>query len=358
MIDSLLRADFIPSGTRLAQEYPKMFPAWCEHVRPTRNGSRSTHSGTQGKSGPCVQRELTGRAIIVIVIERVTERKERKRDEKRQKKGDVWEEIDTWEKRDRHEKRGRDGESGSDLRNAPVCTFKTPVSHKTRAFGSFLNVHTGAFFSARQEETHTPQQHAQPNTPHNCEQNTLTPRIFSHICTHFILVHMHRMAQGVAARVSWKHTFIHMPPRVTQNEEYCPVAIQNPLTGYEPNVLDDFHYLKTSAIIFQDESDDIDTERSNSCDEVFDDELVGKALSSPLFIQEREESANWKQAKHSHEESLLPVQSFFTRTSTVRPVYEPSSDLSQKRESSRDLENERTRILSMKDKKRTNSRWF
>ena len=24
----------------------------------------------------------------------------------------------------------------------------------------------------------------------------------SHICTHFILVHMHRMAQGVAARVS------------------------------------------------------------------------------------------------------------------------------------------------------------
>ena len=35
-----------------------------------------------------------------------------------------------------------------------------------------------------------------------CEQNTLTPRIFSHICTHVILVHMHRMAQGVAARDS------------------------------------------------------------------------------------------------------------------------------------------------------------
>ena len=33
------------------------------------------------------------------------------------------------------------------------------------------------------------------------EQNTLTQRIFSHICTHFILVHMHRMVQGDLGRV-------------------------------------------------------------------------------------------------------------------------------------------------------------
>ena len=46
-----------------------------------------------------------------------------------------------------------------------------------------------------------------------CEQNTLTPRIFSHICTHFILVHMHRMGHGVAARVSLKKK--HVPPHVT-----------------------------------------------------------------------------------------------------------------------------------------------
>ena len=39
-------------------------------------------------------------------------------------------------------------------------------------------------------------------TDGKCEQNTLTPRMFSHICTHFILVHMHRMAQGVARCVS------------------------------------------------------------------------------------------------------------------------------------------------------------
>ena len=53
----------------------------------------------------------------------------------------------------------------------------------------------------------------------------------------------------------------------------------------------------------------------------------------------------FSQTYHSHEESLLPAESIFTRTSTVRPVYEPSSDLSQKRKSIRDLENERIKIL-------------
>ena len=39
-----------------------------------------------------------------------------------------------------------------------------------------------------------------------------------------------------------------------------------------------------------------------------------KAISSPLFIQEREQPANLRQAYHSHEESLLPAQSFFAHT--------------------------------------------
>ena len=84
---------------------------------------------------------------------------------------------------------------------------------------------------------------------------------------------------------------------------------------------------------------------SRSCDAELDDELIGKALSSPLFVQEWEEPANLKRTFHSLEESLLPAQSFFTRTSTGRPVYEPRSDLYQKQKSSRDLENERIRIL-------------
>ena len=74
------------------------------------------------------------------------------------------------------------------------------------------------------------------------------------------------------------------------------------------------------------------------CDAELDDETIGKALSSPLFIQEREEPADRRQAYPSHEESLL----------TVRPVHELS--LCRKRKSSREMENERIRILLERQK--------
>ena len=70
------------------------------------------------------------------------------------------------------------------------------------------------------------------------------------------------------------------------------MAIHNPLTGYEPNQLDNSDYSETYAVIFQNESVDMDTEPSYSCDAELDDELIGKALSSPLFIQEREPETN------------------------------------------------------------------
>ena len=44
------------------------------------------------------------------------------------------------------------------------------------------------------------------------------------------------------------------------NEEYCTMAINNPLTVYGPYQLDNFDRSETSAAIFQDESVDIDTE--------------------------------------------------------------------------------------------------
>ena len=97
-------------------------------------------------------------------------------------------------------------------------------------------------------------------------------------------------------------------------------------------MIDNFDYSETCTAIFQDESVDRDTEPSYSFDAELDDELISKALSSPLFIQEQEESANVRITCHSHEERLLPAQSFFTRTSTGKPVYEPSSNLSQKTE--------------------------
>ena len=121
-------------------------------------------------------------------------------------------------------------------------------------------------------------------------------------------------------------------------------------TGYEPNVIDNSGYSETSAMIFQNESVDIDTQPSYSFDAELDDELIRKELSSQLFTQEQEEPANLRQTCHSHEESLLPAQSSFTRTSTGRPVYEPSSNLSQKWKSSRDLENKQIRILLERQK--------
>ena len=89
------------------------------------------------------------------------------------------------------------------------------------------------------------------------------------------------------------------------------VAKYNPLTGHEPKLFDNFDYSETPAMIFQDESGDIDTEPSYSCDAELDDEIIRKALSSPMLIQEREEPANLRQAYHSYEESLLPAQSLF-----------------------------------------------
>ena len=109
-------------------------------------------------------------------------------------------------------------------------------------------------------------------------------------------------------------------------------------------------YSETHRAIFQNEPVDIDTEPSYSFDAELDDELIRKALSSPLFSQEREEPANLRKTYHSHEESLLPAQSFFTRTSTGKPVYEPSSNLSQKRKSSRDLEHEQIKRLLERQK--------
>ena len=119
------------------------------------------------------------------------------------------------------------------------------------------------------------------------------------------------------------------------------MVIHNPLTGYGPKLLDNFDYSETSAMIFQDESGDIDTEPSYSCGAELDDEIIGKALSSPPFIQEREEPSNLRQASLMKNVCCQP--SPFAHTSTGRPIYELGS--CRKRISSREMKNERIRIL-------------
>ena len=116
-----------------------------------------------------------------------------------------------------------------------------------------------------------------------------------------------------------------------------------PPTGYEPKLFDDLHYSETTKIIFQEESGDKDAVPSYLIDAELDDETIGKALSSPLFIQERGESADRRQAYHSYEESSC-------HSRTVRPVHELSSLSSRSREkSSREME-KRIKILLERQK--------
>ena len=141
-------------------------------------------------------------------------------------------------------------------------------------------------------------------------------------------------------------------PAPSPDEESGPLAEFTPLTGYEPKLLDDFHYLETTEIIFRDESSDKDAVPSHLFDTELDDETNGKALSSPLFIQEREEPADRRQAYHSYGESLLPAQSFpVCHSRRRRPVHELRSLSSCSREKpSREMENETIRILLERQK--------
>ena len=83
------------------------------------------------------------------------------------------------------------------------------------------------------------------------------------------------------------------------------MANDAPLTGYEPNDLD-YHISETIEVFIQESGEN----RSlNSHDLDLDDCTIGRALSSPLFTQEREEKAGHRQAHHSLEESLLSSQS-------------------------------------------------
>ena len=140
-----------------------------------------------------------------------------------------------------------------------------------------------------------------------------------------------------------------------QNEECCSLAIYHLPTGYEPNVLDDFRCSETTAMIFQDESGDIDTEPSYSCDAELDDEIIGKALSSPLFIQEREEPANRRQAYHSHEESFVASSVLFR---THKYGGDPYTNLVRAKNENEVAKRKTERIrISLWKTKRTNSRW-
>ena len=141
-----------------------------------------------------------------------------------------------------------------------------------------------------------------------------------------------------------RQTYPASPP----TEGSCPLAEFNSPTGYEPKLLDDFHYSETTEMIFQEESGD--TEPSYLCDAELDDETIGKALSSPLFTQERGESVDRRQAYHSHEEKFVASSVIFRTLKNGRPVHELSSRSSCREKPSREMENETIRILLERQK--------
>ena len=134
-------------------------------------------------------------------------------------------------------------------------------------------------------------------------------------------------------------------------EELGNLADNNPLTGYEPNVIDNCQISETTEIFIQESSSD--SRPSNLHDLEIDDYTIGKALSSPLFTQEREDPASRRQAYHTPDESLLSCQSLSVgHVRTVRPVSDEFASLiSNVRENPRsDSENEQIRILLERQK--------
>ena len=71
----------------------------------------------------------------------------------------------------------------------------------------------------------------------------------------------------------------------------------DPLTGYEPN---DYHISEATEPYIQESS----VKNGSPNDLEHDDVTIGKALSSPLFTQEREDDASRRRAYHSQDEGL------------------------------------------------------
>ena len=118
----------------------------------------------------------------------------------------------------------------------------------------------------------SPRSEADPDSK-KCEQNTLTRHIFSCFTAHISMSHV------TLAQVSCAHV-IHV------SSAWCCCL----------------DTLRLSTL---------HSSPSNLHDLEIDDYTIGRALSSPLFTQEREDPASLRQAYHSPDESLLSSQSLY-----------------------------------------------
>ena len=115
-------------------------------------------------------------------------------------------------------------------------------------------------------------------------------------------------------------------------------------TGYEPDVIDNFDYSVTSETFLQEQSSD--TMPSYLHDAELSDETIGKALSSPLFTQEREASASLLQAFTHKEKACFNVHSqFFSKYGETRRL-----DVTKRGKSNQELDNCQFRIILEREK--------
>ena len=101
------------------------------------------------------------------------------------------------------------------------------------------------------------------------------------------------------------------------NEDLGTLAEYDPLTVCKPN---DYHISETTELFIQESS----VENGSSNDVEYDDATIGKAFSSPLFTQERENDASRSRAYQSQEEGLSSSlsSSSVSHDRTERPVCE------------------------------------
>ena len=126
-----------------------------------------------------------------------------------------------------------------------------------------------------------------------------------------------------------------------QDEDCGRLAAISPLTGSEPNVSDNSDENEVTPPNFQSSSVTSIFDLGDNSTASLDDEHIRNTLASPLYLHERGANAD----HHSNEESLLPgAQSILTRTG------KPVALLSQKRNFSQELGNDRIRILLLNQK--------
>ena len=145
----------------------------------------------------------------------------------------------------------------------------------------------------------------------------------------------------LSSRMRWTNSLCTLA-----NEDLGTLAEYDPLTGYE---LNDYLIMEATETYIQESL----VENGSPNDFGYDDATIGKALSSPLFTQEREDEASRRRPYHSQDEGLSSSQSSsVSHDRTGWPVVKPfDTQISSVREiPNHRSESEQIRILLERQK--------